>query len=60
LLAEVHKRFEPLKIAPYQGFIQPRLVPVKNGDEIMDVKIEYPEGGGEKKKKGWGRGERKK
>jgi dipeptidyl-peptidase III len=43
LLAEVHKRYEPLKIAPYQGFIQPRLVPVKNGEEIMDVKIEYPE-----------------
>ncbi len=43
LLAEVHKRYEPLKIAPYQGFIQPRLVPVKNGGEIMDVKIEYPE-----------------
>jgi len=24
------------------GFIQPRLVPVMQGDEIADVKIEYP------------------
>lgn len=43
LLTEVHARFQPLKIAPYQGFIQPRLVPVKTGMEITDVRIEYPE-----------------
>jgi len=43
LLAEVHKRYEKLNIAPYQGFIQPRLVPIKKGEEITDVKIEYPE-----------------
>lgn len=43
LLAEVHRRYEPLKIAPYQGFIQPRLVPVQKGNEITDVKIEYPD-----------------
>lgn len=42
LLAEVHRRYAPLNIAPYMGFIQPRLVPVKNGDEIVDVQIEYP------------------
>lgn len=42
LLAEVHSRYEKLNIAPYQGFIQPRLVPVTQGDEIVDVKIEYP------------------
>lgn len=42
LLAEVHRRYEPLGIAPFMGFIQPRLVAVKNGDEITDVKVEYP------------------
>lgn len=42
----VHKdaiaRFEKLKIAPYKGFIQPKLVPVMDGDKIKDVKVEYP------------------
>lgn len=42
LLAEVHKRYEPLSVAPYMGFIQPRLVPVMDGEKITDVKIEYP------------------
>jgi len=42
LLQEVHKRYEPLNIAPYLGFIQPRLVPVMNGDQITDVRVEYP------------------
>ena len=42
LLTEVHKRYEKLNIAPYQGFIQARLVPVLNGSEITDVKVEYP------------------
>ena len=42
LLTEVHKRFEKLNIAPYQGFIQPRLVPVTRNNEITDIRIEYP------------------
>ena len=42
LLAEVRHRYEPLDIAPYMGCIQPRLVPVKKRDEIVDVKVEYP------------------
>lgn len=42
LLKEVKERFAKLNIAPYKGFIQPRLVPVTKGDEIVDVKIEYP------------------
>jgi dipeptidyl-peptidase-3 len=42
LLTEVHKRYEPLNVAPYMGFIQPKLVPVMDGDKITDVKIEYP------------------
>lgn len=42
LLSEVHKRYEPLNIAPYMGFIQPRLVPVMEDGKITDVKVEYP------------------
>ncbi len=42
LLNEVHQRFEKLNIAPYMGFIQPRLVPVMNKGVISDIKIEYP------------------
>jgi len=37
---EVLARVEPLNIAPYKGFIQPRLVTVEEGGEIVDVKIE--------------------
>ena len=40
---EVKKRYAALGIAPYAGFIQPRLVPVMKGDEITDVKVEYPD-----------------
>jgi dipeptidyl-peptidase-3 len=29
-------------MAPYQGFIQPRLTPVMDGDKVTDVKISYP------------------
>ncbi len=39
---EVLARFEKLGIAPYKGFIQPKLTPVMSGDKITDVKIEYP------------------
>ncbi len=40
---EVLQRFKKLNIAPYGGFINPRLVPVMEGDEIVDVKVEYPD-----------------
>ena len=40
---QVKQRYAALNIAPYAGFIQPRLVPVLEGEEITDVKIEYPE-----------------
>jgi dipeptidyl-peptidase-3 len=44
---ELHKevlgRYSKLTVAPYSGFINPRLIPVVVGDEIVDVKIEYPE-----------------
>jgi dipeptidyl-peptidase-3 len=39
---EVLQRYAALKIAPYAGFINPRLVAVIEGDKIVDVKIEYP------------------
>ena len=39
---EVLKRFESLHLAAYSGFIQPRLTPVMENGEIIDVKIEYP------------------
>lgn len=42
LLAEVIGRFEKLNVAAYNGFIQPKLVPVMDGDKITDVKVEYP------------------
>jgi dipeptidyl-peptidase-3 len=43
LLNEVLDRYKKLNIRPYRGFVQPRLVPVMEGEEITDVKIEYPE-----------------
>ncbi len=42
LLKEVHQRYEKLNIAPYMGFIQPRLVPVMSNNKITDIRIEYP------------------
>ena len=40
---EVLARIEPLNIAPYKGFIQPRLVAVEQDGEIVDVRIEAME-----------------
>ena len=39
---EILERYKKLNIKPYKGFIQPKLVPVMDGDKITDVKIEYP------------------
>jgi dipeptidyl-peptidase III len=43
LMKEVKDRYKQFNSAPYSGFIQPKLVPVKQGNTIVDVKIEYPE-----------------
>lgn len=43
LLKEVRDRFTKLNVAPYKGFIQPRLVPVMEGDKITDVEVTYPD-----------------
>ncbi len=42
LHTEVLERYAKLNLAPYSGFIQPKLVPVMEGDKIVDVKVEYP------------------
>ncbi|MEP6583692.1 MAG: hypothetical protein ABJA90_05485 [Ginsengibacter sp.] len=39
---EVLDRYQSLNVKPYKGFIQPHLVPVMDGNNITDVKIEYP------------------
>jgi len=40
---EILARYKKLNLKPYKGFVQPRLVPVINGNDITDVKVEYPE-----------------
>ncbi|PKL83642.1 MAG: dihydrofolate reductase, partial [Ignavibacteriae bacterium HGW-Ignavibacteriae-3] len=40
---EVLERYKKLNIAPYAGFINPELVPVFKNNQIIDVKIEYPD-----------------
>ncbi len=39
---EVLERYEKLGVAPYTGFINPVLKPVKKDGNIVDVKVEYP------------------
>ncbi|MBI2967073.1 MAG: dihydrofolate reductase [Bacteroidetes bacterium] len=43
LHSEVLERYRKLNLAPYAGFINPVLVPVKEGDKITDIKVEYPD-----------------
>lgn len=38
---EVKERYATLNVAPYMGFIQPKLVPVMKGKDISDVKVVY-------------------
>lgn len=40
---EVLERYARLKLAPYGGFINPKLVPVMENDAIVDVRVEYPD-----------------
>lgn len=42
LHAEVLDRYKKLNVTPYNGFIQPQLVPVMKDGNISDVKIIYP------------------
>ena len=43
LHAEVLERSAKLNSAPYGGFINPLLVPITEGEEIVDVRLEYPD-----------------
>ncbi|MBA3899095.1 MAG: dihydrofolate reductase [Bacteroidetes bacterium] len=43
LLREVKSRYAKLDVAAYNGFIQPKLVPIMEGNKIKDVKVEYPD-----------------
>jgi len=43
MLAQVRARYKPLNLAPYYGFIQPRLVTVMKNGEIADVVVQYPD-----------------
>ncbi|MCB0795239.1 MAG: dihydrofolate reductase, partial [Flavobacteriales bacterium] len=44
LHAQVLKRAERIRTAPYAGFIQPDLVPVTDANgEITDVQVVYPD-----------------
>jgi len=43
LHAEVRARYAALGVPAYSGFMGPRLVPVKRGERIVDVRIEYPD-----------------
>ena len=40
---EILERFAKLGVKPYKGFIQPKLTPVMTGNDITDVKVEYPD-----------------
>ena len=45
LHAEVLERYRRLNIAPYKGFLNPKMMPVTDGTgEITDVKLDYTEG----------------
>jgi dipeptidyl-peptidase-3 len=42
LHTEILKRYDKLNLAPYTGFVNPKLIPVfDNAGEITDVEVEY-------------------
>lgn len=43
LHAEVLERYRKLNLAPYKGFINPRLLPICENGEIVDVQVDYSE-----------------
>jgi len=40
---EVLQRYKPFQMAPFAGFINPRMVPVMENGKITDIKVEYPD-----------------
>jgi dipeptidyl-peptidase-3 len=43
LNTEVRARYAALDVPAYSGFMGPRLVPVHDGEDIVDVRVEYPD-----------------
>ena len=44
LHAEVLERYKRLDIAPYKGFLNPRMLPVHNAKgEVVDISLDYSE-----------------
>ena len=43
LHAEVLQRYEELDVAPYSGFVNPRIVATEEDGVIVDVSVQYPE-----------------
>ena len=42
---EVLQRYKRLNIAPYKGFLNPRMLPVFNAKgEVIDITLDYSEG----------------
>jgi dipeptidyl-peptidase-3 len=44
LHAEVLERYKKLNIAPYGGFVNPVFTPVYEGNQLVDIKVDYSEG----------------
>lgn len=40
---EILERYTRLNLAPYGGFLNPVLEPVMQGDQLIDVKVSYPD-----------------
>jgi dipeptidyl-peptidase-3 len=40
---EALERYRKLGIAPFSGFVNPKIVPIYKDEEIIDVQIEYPD-----------------
>jgi len=41
---EILERYRKLNLAPYKGFLNPRLIPVRNADgEVIDINADYSE-----------------
>jgi dipeptidyl-peptidase-3 len=43
LHAEVLQRFAELNVAPYSGFVNPRIVAIEEDGAIVDVSVQYPQ-----------------
>jgi dipeptidyl-peptidase-3 len=42
---EILERYQRLNLAPYKGFINPKMTPVRNdAGEVTDIQIDYTEG----------------